>query len=185
MIAARLALAAALLLPAAALGQSQAEKRATIDHLLEDLKAAPDEHAAMQLETKLFHAWLDTTTAAVKLLIARSQREIGVGEWDDAIATLDDAIVLDANLAEAWHQRALAKWHAGDTKGAVRDLEETLKREPRDFRAFRTLSEIAASREDWQNALKAWTKVLEIDPKTPDGEERLKMLKRKAFGEDT
>jgi len=103
---------------------------------------------------------------------------------DDAVEAFSDAITLDPNLAEAYHQRAIARYHTGDTEGAIRDLEATLTREPRDFAALRTLSEISAAREDWKGAYNAWTKLLEIDPKTPGGEDRLKELKRKAFGED-
>jgi lipoprotein NlpI len=69
--------------------------------------------------------------------------------------------------------------------GAIHDLQETVRLEPRNFAAFRTLTDIAAAREDWKGAYAAWQKVLEIDPKTPGGEERLKELKRKAVGEDT
>ena len=64
-------------------------------------------------------------------------------------------------------------------------LEETLKREPRHFGAFETLSRIAENRKDWKSAYSAWQKVLEIDPKTPGGEQRLKDLRRRAMGEQT
>ncbi len=92
---------------------------------------------------------------------------------------------LQPDVGEAWHQRALARYHAGDVNGAIRDLEETVRLEPRDFSAFRTLADIAAAREDWKGAYAAWQKVHGIDPKTPGGEERLRLLKRKALGEDT
>ena len=92
---------------------------------------------------------------------------------------------LDPDLAEAWRQRAIARYEQGDTQGAVRDLEETLKREPRHFGAFETLSRIAENRKDWKSAYSAWQKVLEIDPKTPGGEQRLKDLRRRAMGEQT
>ena len=55
----------------------------------------------------------------------------------------------------------------------------------RDFAAFRTLADIATAREDWKGAYAAWQKVMELDPKTPGGEERLRVLKRNAVGEDT
>ncbi len=67
----------------------------------------------------------------------------------------------------------------------MRDIEETLHREPRFFPAFRTLAGIAESRQDWKGAYAAWTKLLEIDPKTPGGAEKLKDLKRRAFGDVT
>ena len=57
--------------------------------------------------------------------------------------------------------------------------------EPRDFAAFRTLAEIAAAREDWKGAYAAWQRLMDLDPNTPGGQERLRLLKRKAVGEDT
>jgi tetratricopeptide (TPR) repeat protein len=98
---------------------------------------------------------------------------------------MDDALVLAPDYADAWLHRALAKFHAGDYRGAVRDIEATLQREPRHFVAWQTLSRIAEAQEDWKGALAAWQKVLDLDPQTPHGQERLDMLRRKAFGEST
>ena len=74
--------------------------------------------------------------------------------------------------------------YAGDTVGAVHDIQETLRLEPRHFGAWRTLERIAEAREDWKAAYDAWRHVLDIDPRTPNGEDRLKDLKRKAFGDN-
>ena len=68
--------------------------------------------------------------------------------------------------------------------GAVGYLRETLKLEPRHFGAWRTLERIAEGHEDWKAAYDAWQHVLDIDPRTPHGEDRLKELKRKAFGDN-
>jgi tetratricopeptide (TPR) repeat protein len=88
-------------------------------------------------------------------------------------------------VGEAWRQRALARYHQGDVNGAIRDLEQTVQLEPRDFAAFRTLADISTARQDWKGAYAAWQKVMELDPKTPGGEARLRELKRKAVGEET
>ena len=53
------------------------------------------------------------------------------------------------------------------------------------FVALQTLSHIAEAQADWKGALAAWQKVLELDPRTPDGQERLQMLRRRALGEST
>ena len=73
---------------------------------------------------------------------------------------------------------------AGDTPGAIADIQATLQHEPRSFAAFQTLAAIAEARKDWKGAYEAWQKVMEIDPKTPGGEERLKDLRRHALGEE-
>jgi Tfp pilus assembly protein PilF len=98
---------------------------------------------------------------------------------------LGAAITLQPDFAEAYHQRALARFAAGDTPGAVADLQQALQREPRDFGAFRTLADIAVSREDWKSAYAAWQRLMAIDPKTPGGEDKLKDLRRRALGDET
>ncbi len=162
-----------------------AGKRAATDRLLDALKAAPTEQAAAALENQLQQMWLHAGTPTVTLLMSRGLRSLQAGQDDEAVGSFSDAIILQPDVAEAWHQRALARYHAGDVNGAIHDLEQTVQLEPRNFAAFRTLADIAAAREDWKGAYASWQKVMELDPKTLNGEDRLRLLKRKAVGEDT
>jgi tetratricopeptide (TPR) repeat protein len=171
-------------IPSVAFGQSVQDKRATLDKMLEALRTAPTEQVASALEDKIRQSWVEASTPAVTLLMSRGLRDSNSGASDEATSAFSDAIILDPTLAEAWHQRAIARFKSGDTVGAVRDLQETLKLEPRHFAAWRTLEQIAERREDWKAAYDAWQHVLDIDPRTPDGEDRLKDLKRKAFGDN-
>ena len=119
------------------------------------------------------------------LLLNEGSRDLEDGDTDGALDALDDALVLAPDYAEAWLRRALTKFHAGNYAGAIRDIQATLQREPRNFVALQTLSHIAEAQADWKGALAAWQKVLELDPRTPDGQERLQMLRRRALGEST
>lgn len=165
--------------------QTPARERAAIDRLLDVLKAAPDERTAGDLEAQVQQAWLRAGSPVVTLLMSRGLRSLDAGQTDEAVQSFSDAITLQPDLSEAWYQRALARYRAGVIKGAIEDLQQTVQLEPRDFPAFRTLSQIAEARGDWKGAYAAWEKVMDLDPKTAGGEERLRMLKRKAFGEDT
>ncbi|HEY4174320.1 MAG TPA: hypothetical protein VGM42_14920, partial [Rhodopila sp.] len=136
--------------------QSPAEQRAATNRLLDALKAAPDSQTAAKLESKLEETWLRSGSPAVTLLMSRGLRTLQVGEDDEAVNSFSDAITLQPDVAEAWHQRALARYHEGDVNGAIHDLEETVQLEPRDFAAFRTLADIATAREDWKAAYEAW-----------------------------
>jgi tetratricopeptide (TPR) repeat protein len=173
-----------VLLPTLAFGQPVQEKRAMLDKMLDALRTAPNEQVASALEDKIRHSWFEASTPAVTLLMSRGLREAGAGAPDEAVSVFSDAIILDPTLAEAWHQRAIARFRSGDTVGAVRDIQETLKLEPRHFGAWRTLERIAEGRDDWKAAYDAWRHVLDIDPRTPNGDDRLKDLKRKAFGDN-
>ena len=175
-----------LLVASGASGQgTQADRREAIQTLLAALKSAPSEQAAAPIEARLTQLWLDQGSAAVTLLMARGLRDMKAGAHDEAVEDFGDAIALDPGLPEPWHQRAIARFLAGDQTGGIHDVEETLKREPRHFGAFDTLSRIAESRKDWKGAYAAWQKVLEIDPKAAGGTQRLADLRRRALGEQT
>ena len=81
-------------------------------------------------------------------------------------------------------RRALARFEAGDIKGAWRDIQEALQREPRHFGALQALSTIAEKQGNWAGALAAWKQVLAIDPHTEGAERRLKDLTKHAEGEE-
>jgi tetratricopeptide (TPR) repeat protein len=167
------------------LAQQAPDRKATVDRLLGALQTAPNEEVAAPLEMQIQQIWLNAGTPAVTLLISRGLREMKADATNDAIEDFSDAITLDPNLAEAYHQRAIARFAAGDSQGAISDLQAALQHEPRSFDAFRTLSEIAESQKNWKGAYEAWQKVMELDPKTPGGDQRLKDLKRHALGEET
>src|SRR6185437_3026053 len=107
-----------LLLAVPGFAQNQAspadEKRAALDKMLGALHAAPSEEAAQPLEQQIRQMWLNAGTPAVTLLMSRGLRELKADANQEAIEDFTDAIILDPNLAEAYHQRAIARFAAGD-----------------------------------------------------------------------
>jgi tetratricopeptide (TPR) repeat protein len=180
-----LLIAAPALAQTPAPAQTPAERAAALDHLLDALKAAPSAEAAAPLEQQILQRLVQAGSPVVTLLMSRGAREMHADSAQEAIEDFSDAITLDPDLAEAYHQRAVARFAAGDTQGAIADIEQTLRHQPRDFAALRTLAAIAESRKDWKGAYAAWQKLLEIDPMTAGGEDKLKDLHRRAFGEET
>jgi tetratricopeptide (TPR) repeat protein len=169
-----------LLVAAPALAQS----RPSLDALFAALKAAPSEEAAATIEGQIKAIWAEAATPAVRLLLARGARELSEHAPNDAVDSFDAALDLSPDLLEGWRGRAVARRALGDYVGAVHDIQELLRREPRSFLAFQELALIAEARNDWRGAFAAWQKVLEISPKTPGGQDRLHDLRRRAFGEE-
>ena len=157
--------------------------KATLDTMIGALKVAPNDEVAEALEGQIKQAWTNQASPAVKLLLSRGEREMEEGAAGEAVDSFDAALDLEPDLLEAWRGRAQARVHMGDTAGAVRDIQELLRREPRHFAAFEDLSRIAESRGDWRGALAAWQKALELSPRTPGGKDRLRDLERRALGE--
>ena len=160
-----------------------ASGRPPLDQMLAALKAAPDEQSAGLLERAIRQRWLDQATPAVKLLLARAQRDLAANAAGDAVDDYDAALDLQPDLLEAWLGRAQARFRGGDVPGAVRDIEQVLRREPSHFAALQDLSRMAEARGDWRGALAAWQKALDLDPKTPGAQPRLAELRRHVFGQ--
>ena len=175
-----------LLLSLSALAQPRALSRtAEFDALFAGLKAAPSEETAAKIETRLRQLWSLSVAPSAILLLNRSTRELGHDAPQEALEDVEAALVIDPDAPEGYHRRALVRSALGDFPGALADLQETLKREPRYFPALQSLSRIAENREDYKGALSAWEKVLELNPRLSDGQDRLKALTRKVFGDDT
>src|SRR6201999_3599714 len=101
------------------------ERRAALDKLLGALQTAPTEEMSGPLEQQILQLWLNAGTPAVTLLMSRGLRELKADANDDAIEDFSAAITLDPTLAEAYHQRAVARYAAGDTPGAIADIQAT------------------------------------------------------------
>ena len=172
-----------LLAAGPALGQSSPNP--TVDGLLAALRAAPSEEAAAALEAQVRTKWIEAASPALRLLLARGTRELSEGSPGEAVDSFDAALDLDPDLLEAWRGRAQGRARLGDAAGAVRDIQELLRREPRSFVALQDLSRMAEARSDWRGALAAHQKLLEVDPHTPGGQARLRDLRRRALGEET
>ena len=161
-----------------------AERRAALDEALAELRAARTEEEAAPLEAKVRQMWLQAGSPAVTLLLGRGIRALQGAAPTEASQDFEAALVLDPDHVEAWHQLAEARYAMGDTHGALAAISEVLRREPRHFVALQTLAHIAEAREDWKAAYAAWREVMEIVPKLPGGDARLRDLKRRALGEE-
>jgi tetratricopeptide (TPR) repeat protein len=172
-----------LIVSLAALGLLTAAAPASTDALLAALAQAPNAHVAAEIETKLQEAWHDQATPAVQILIDHAVISAAHEKMQDALADSDAAITLQPDLADLWRRRAEARFAAGDDQGALADLAQALVREPRLIPALADLSRYAELKKNNKRALEAWRKVLELDPKTEDGQKRLDRLQKKVSGQ--
>lgn len=173
----------ALLLATPVLAQP-APQKAELDRLFELLKEAPSAEAAAPVEAHIWRIWNGAASPVVGLLVQRGMRNMDAQAWSAALEDFDAALDLAPDFAEGWHKRATARFMMGDLDGAVRDIQEVLRREPRHFGALAGLSSIAEERRDYPAALRAYEAALAINPKMRGGEERLRELKQKAYGEE-
>jgi tetratricopeptide (TPR) repeat protein len=170
------------LLAAPALAQPPRLNEA-LDALFALLKQAPDEASAAQVEARIWQAWGMSSTPAVQLLMRRGARNVEARALPDALEDFDAVIALAPDMAEGWNKRATVYYLMGDDANSLRDIQETLAREPRHFGALSGLSLIQERQGDLKAALRSWEAALAIHPKMGNGETRLNDLRRRALGE--
>lgn len=189
-----LALLAVLLAPLPALAQAPAPaqgatrpdpRRADIEKLLDAMKVAPNEQAAGMIEARLREAWLRAGAPVAALLLNKGTRNMRSSADEEALDDFDAALVIDPDYMEAYNRRAMARSTLGDYRGALADIQEVLRREPRHFGALQTLSRIAEERGDFRGAVLALEKALELAPHLPGGQDRAKALRLRALGEES
>ena len=181
-----LTLLAAALLAAPAGAETRAQARQVqLDHLFKALRTAPDEDTAGMIEGRIRKLWAEQASPAAALLMTRGNRELHNDAAGDAIDDFSAVLDLEPDYAEGYTHRAVARAAAGDYAGAVGDIQAALAHDPRNFAALQALSRIAEQQGNWQGALDAWQKALDIDPRMPGGADRLQMLIGKVEGEAT
>ena len=151
--------------------------------LLDQLKTAPTALQATAIEAKIEAAWKSMATPAVQLLVENAMMSLQHNATASAFDDLDAAVDLQPNLADLWRLRGQARFATGDEAGAAADFAQALSREPRSFPALADLSHIAESRKDYKNALSAWEKFIQVDPRAEGAEKRRDYLQRQVSGE--
>ena len=151
--------------------------------LLDGLARAPTEQQAAALEQQVSALWRAAISPSVQLLTDRAMRSLAAQDPRTAIGDLDAALDLQPEQALLWRLHAEARYANGDARGAYADLAQALAREPRCFPALADLSHFAEAEDDYPRALKAWERMLQIDPQAPRGRAHLEALKRRVSGE--
>ncbi|KAA8386639.1 hypothetical protein FOH24_14810 [Acetobacter tropicalis] len=145
-------------------------------------KTPEEAHTLEDMLETLRSAGLSPTT---QLLLRRAQKDVSAEKPDNAVDDMGDAIALQPEQAILWRSRAQMRLVAGDLAGAVQDLGAALQRDPKDAQSWNLLTTVEEHRNDGQAALKAWQKMLDLNPMADKNHKRLDALRIKAFGQPT
>lgn len=145
-------------------------------------KTPEEAHTLEDMLETLRSAGLSPTT---QLLLRRAQKDVSAEKPDNAVDDMGDAIALQPDQAILWRSRAQMRLVAGDLAGAVQDLGAALQRDPKDAQSWNLLTTVEEHRNDGQAALKAWQKMLDLNPMADKNHKRLDALRIKAFGQPT
>lgn len=130
--------------PRAAAQIAEPDRRAALGDAFALLQSAPREDAAAAAEAEIWALWFIGPDAESTARLSDAATNIRQGSFGAAMNMLDQLLAAAPNFAEAWNQRAFARFLAGDLEGSLADIAEVLKREPRHFGALAGRARIEA-----------------------------------------
>jgi len=134
------------------------------DEMFDALKTAASAQEAAQPEADILASWAVSGSGTVDLLIERASMAEQVGEFDLARALYDRIVLIEPDYVEGWYRRSVIFLQQENIPEALRDLNETLTREPRHFPAWTRLGALLETLGSRTEALDAYNTALDIHP---------------------
>jgi tetratricopeptide (TPR) repeat protein len=156
-----------------------------LDGLFQDLLNAQTGAEAGAVEQQIWQVWGQSGSATVDVLIERADAAEAAGDKPLALRFINQATELTPSYAGGWYRRSILRYDADDRAGAIADIQETLKREPRHFGALAGLGMIYEDMGQEKAALNAYRRALEIHPFLDSAKQGLQRLEPKVEGQDT
>ena len=153
------------------------------DEMFEKLKTAPSESEANDAAQDIWASWMESGSATVDMIMQRGVEAQMIGDTETARTFYDRAIMIKPDNPQAWFRRAGIFLSEENFPEALRDLNETLKLEPRHFGAWAGLASIFETMGANDQALEAWREALAIYPYMRDGLQAEKRLAKAAEGQ--
>jgi tetratricopeptide (TPR) repeat protein len=135
-----------------------------VDELNDRLAKATDPDEAAGIIAALQRLRLHSGSDTGDLLMARAIRAMDAKEFPLALSLLDTVVTLEPDWAEGWNKRATVRFYAGDPKGSMADIAQTLKRDPRHVGALAGMGMILEEAGLREDALRAYQRALAIAP---------------------
>ena len=135
-----------------------------LDVLFATLKSSKSEKQAQFAAAQIWVLWYKSGDVDIDVLMRQARHNLDVGEHDEAIKLVDQALRRAPKYSEAWNLRATILFYMGRIDESVADIERTLVLEPRHFGALSGLATINMKRRNWSGALKALKAGLAIHP---------------------
>lgn len=136
---------------------------ANVQQLLDSLQSA-DETTRQEATDRLWRLWFEQKGMSGTHLLMESQTLLESGQLEASEALLGEIIRDQPDFAEAWNRRAVLRFMAGRYPEAIADCEKTLDLVPYHFGAWHGLGLCQASLSNYEAAIVAFRRALEVQP---------------------
>ena len=135
-----------------------------LDLMFSRLKVAEDETTARVIESEIWSVWFKSNNKAVSSLMQEIMTARRSGDFQRAIELLDILVTQYPEYPEGWNQRATVYYMMGNYEASLKDVAETLAREPRHFGALAGRAAIYWMQGDRELARQSLRDAVELNP---------------------
>jgi tetratricopeptide (TPR) repeat protein len=115
-------------------------------------------------EHALWSIWFRSGTPEANAIVAEGAEATGRKEFSRAERLFTDAIEMDPTFAEPYNQRAIVRYLTEQYEESIADCRETVKRMPVHFGAWAGMGHCHAHLGRIADAIRCYSKALEINP---------------------
>jgi tetratricopeptide (TPR) repeat protein len=140
------------------------ERMAALERQFYALKNAQERGIAALAEQEIWRLWFIGVNADGTERLAASTAMMREGRFGEAVVRLDELVADYPGFAEAWNQRAFAKFLMSNFAASLEDIETALTLEPRHFGALAGKARIQAQLGSMADASRTMGEVGAIHP---------------------
>lgn len=167
------------------LPSTPAERAKLLSNLYAYLATAETEADSKPIAAAIEKLWLYNGSDTIGVLMDRAAQRIAAKDYDSALKFMDAVVDLAPDYAEGWNRRAYVHYLNNDIERMVGDLRRCLALEPNHFRALEGLAQVMRETGQKKAALKAYEKLLEINPNSSGAKDAVKELSGEVEGQKT
>ncbi|HEY1735918.1 MAG TPA: tetratricopeptide repeat protein [Methylovirgula sp.] len=165
--------------------KSHAELRAqTLDALFKQLSKAADPDEAETIAGAIERVWLQTDSPTASVLMDRGTSAMEGQHYPLALQVFNRLLDLEPKWSEVWNKRATTRLLGGDVDGAISDMRQAVKIEPRDFTTLAALGMALHQQGLDKEALATLRRSLALDPQQPQIKDLVDKLSVEVEGRD-
>lgn len=153
-----------------------------LDSLFARLHATGDEREGQGITRQIWEIWYEVDDVKARQIFMRGVEHMQAGRFDEALGAFDELVALTPKFAEAWNRRATLLYLMGEHSASINDIKHTLVLEPRHFGALSGLGLIYLHSEQWDDAIGAFRKALEVNPHLPGPKLNIELIEEHTRG---
>ena len=151
--------------------------------LFNELLISETASSADKITFKIWKIWTnDSSSDSGRYAMGQGINLMNQGRLGAAEKLFSILIMKEPNYIEAWNKRATIRFMMGQNETSLKDVLVVLSKEPKHFGAVSGLGLILMKEKDFEGALRAYKKVLQINPFSRDALRLIPILERRVLG---